>query len=256
MGHQYTSCTKSAILLDTENLEVDDDEGDSTSAEGKSGMAKTWDERPRARGGAAVLTNAGALGANFFLANRPWYGGGIILLGVVVTIILLWPEIKSFRLIIPKNTQVQSPVWLYIFAIALLTVAVYAVGNLYVFYNSGPRTLSSEDFASPYIHGKYIRIAELADSNSTIVGRTFEDDYIYGPAVLYPHDYVDLGNSGFTGTKDSVFMKTTNGMAGPGSGVIIVRDTKFRRCHFINITFVGTPEQIEQWQNGFTGSGK
>lgn len=124
--------------------------------------------------------------------------------------------------------------------------------GLLVLYRSiahEPALLTAEEFSQPYLHGRYFRISELADSNHVIEGRTFEDCYIYGPAVLFAHDNVDLQHSSFEGSKDEVFIPTIGGRTGPGSGVIVLKDCKFRRCHFIGVSFVANPQDVEKWMS-------
>jgi hypothetical protein len=207
-----------------------------------------WHEQRRVRVGGILVMDALSLAANFFLANRPWLGAGVILLAVLANVFLLWPEIKALRITVPKGTQAESAAWLYLFGIAVLGLLVYAGARLYVSSTHDVRRLTSDEFAQPYIQGKYIRLADFADANGTIEGRTFEDSYIYGPVVMVALDKTDISRCSFAGTMDDVFLSIASPSIGPKGGVILVKDCKFRRCHFIRLSIIGSPEQVQKWK--------
>jgi hypothetical protein len=142
-------------------------------------------------------------------------------------------------------------VWLYIFAIGALGMVSFACENIYFSSVHEPALLTSEEFAESYIHGKYFKIADLADSRNIIEGRTFEDCWIYGPAVLFLHQSNDISNNNeFVGSSDEIFMAAgQHSVVGGGSGVIVLKDCKFRKCHFLRVTFVGTDADIAKWKS-------
>ena len=200
-----------------------------------------------------MLAYAIALGVNFFLASSRAdriLGVGVIALAVIWNVVLFFPEIRRLTITHPKGSQLESPFWLYMFGIVALGMVVFACTVTYRSMVHEPELLTSEEFAQPYIHGKYFRIADLADANNVIQGRSFEDCYIYGPAVLYPTEYTDLQTSTFDATSEAAFLPVgPNAIGGGATGVILLKDCKFRRCHFIKIAFAGTSEEVEKWRH-------
>jgi hypothetical protein len=207
-----------------------------------------WHEHRRVRVGGTLVMDALSLAANFFLANRTWLGAGVILLAVLSNVFLLWPELKGLRITVPKGTQAEPATWLYLFGIVALGMLIYAGARLYVFAAHDVRRPTTEEFAEPYIHGKYIRLADFADANGTIEGRTFEDSYIYGPVVILAHEGTDISRCFFEGTMDDIFLPIASPTIGSQSGVILVKDCKFRACRFLRVSIIGSPEQVEAWK--------
>jgi hypothetical protein len=99
-----------------------------------------------------------------------------------------------------------------------------------------PTILSASEFASPLIEGKYFRLSELADNHHVIEGRTFQDCWIFGPAVIFPAEKIDLYSNWFDTSLDQSFNVTE----GVGAGAIVLRDCKFTRCHFVGVSFIGS----------------
>lgn len=202
------------------------------------------------RGAVAVIGYTVALSAQYQTAQYPVAAMFIMVAGVAWNIWLFLPEIRAMKIAYPKGTPVSSPAWIYLFGIAAVGLVLFAGVNLYVSVRHSPTSLTSGEFAERYIHGKYIRIAELADANNVIEGRTLEDTWIYGPAVLFITTGTDIGYSHFNSSPNLVFLPVaaTSVVAGRGTGIIVVRDSKFRRCHFVNITILGPEEMIEVWK--------
>ncbi|WP_321477076.1 hypothetical protein [uncultured Paludibaculum sp.] len=201
-----------------------------------------------ARSGFAVFAYALALAAQYQTAQYPVAAALILIASVLWNAWLFRAQLKALRITYPKGTIVESPIWLYLFAVSAIGMTVAAGCNLYYSNRNCPGPLGSAGFAESYLHGKHIRIAELINPSNQIIGRTIEDSWIYGPAVLYLTDLSSIANCTFGSSKNLLFMQVPlNTAAGAGTGVIGVRDTKFRRCHFVNITLVGTAEQIDAW---------
>jgi len=201
-----------------------------------------------------MLGYAVSLAANFFTSRHPVIGSALIIVAVVGSLYLFWPEITNLRIHNPKNIPTESPLWLYIFGFAAVGMVVVAGGNLYFSSAHAPALLTSEEFAESYVHGKYFKIADLADTQNIIEGRTFEDCWIYGPAVLWPQEHNDISlNNEFQASPEQAFMVGTSNVGnvvGPGTGIIVLRDCKFRHCHFVGVTFIGVEDDIKKWRSG------
>lgn len=203
----------------------------------------------KGRGFFALLGYAGSLAVNFFTSGHLFIGLGIVAVAVVFNAFLFWKEISLLRIVHPRTTgTIESPLWLYIFGllglIAMSTSALKIVRQTWY----GPRSLDVQEFAEPYVQGKYIRIVDFADKRNIIQGRTFVDSYIYGPAVLYSKERFDLYDSLFDGGATQNFQVIQDGIAGPATGIITLIDVKFERCHFYDITFVGTQHDVDNYR--------
>ncbi len=115
--------------------------------------------------------------------------------------------------------------------------------------SQGVMNLTPSEFAEPYLHGKHFRLTDLIryGSSHIIEDRTFEDCWIYGPAVVYPQGIVVIQNNAFQGipSLDYAFWEISKGQH--ISGVIALKNCTFRRCTFVNVSFIGTRESLEQW---------
>jgi hypothetical protein len=172
-----------------------------------------------------------------------------VLLAVVWPIYLFWPELKLLRITYPKsNAKLESPFWLYIFGLASLMLIGVGGYKLYISTAVAARVLTADEFGQPYISNKFFRIVDLADSNGTISNRTFENDWIYGPAVLFARNKDDIGSSYFNTSMAETFIEVTEEQVIGRGGIITVNDSKFRNCHFDRISIIGTKEQIQKWK--------
>ena len=215
----------------------------------------TWRNRLGAgRGGLSVAAYAFSLAATF------WTAGGwatpivIVIAACAWNVFLFWPEIKSVRIVVPKGGTAQPVGWLYIFAFVGVGALILDASAIYLRYSHAPRALTSDEFAEPYINAKYFHLADLADANNFIAGRTFENDWIYGPAVVALGNGSDIQGSKFLGDFDQVFQPVQPEQQ-VGAGVIVISDGKFRNCHFVNVTFVATPELIARFRGSNYGPG-
>lgn len=211
---------------------------------------REWIKTKRARGEFAMVAYGVSLAVNFFTSGRALAAFGTVVLAAVISVFLFWPELKRLRITYPKGTYVESPGWLYIFGLAVIAAFVFASYRLYESTATKPRAVTADLYAQQYIHGQYIRLSDFVDPNNEIVGRTFEDDYIYGPVAIALVDHNDIGLSNFEGGALSFLAVASlkpNTMQ-PSPGVIYIHDSKFRRCHFIHITVLATPEMIQQWK--------
>jgi hypothetical protein len=204
----------------------------------------------RARGGIAVLGYAVSLAVNLFTSNHPITASIAILLAIAWSIYLFWPEIRALKITYPKNDRVESPWWLYIFAISAVLMVAYALAHLYFAFESAPQLISADVFSEQYIHGKHVYVSGFVDGNNNIQGRTFEDCWLYGPAVFATTDGTDIGSSDFDGGKKAFIpvIPLRPGVISTSPGLINVRDCKFRRCHFVRISIVGDLDLIEKWK--------
>lgn len=209
----------------------------------------------QARGFLALLAYGFSIAANFLASGHPFIGASICLLAVIVSILLFWKEIRLLRIAYPKGTvKVESPIWLYIFGLIGLGTVLIAGYRIWDASHKRPDVITSDLFSQTYISGKYIRIADFADSNNEIQGRTFEDSYIYGPAVLYVTDHTIFGNNSFNGSSDQVFIPVVDGgviQAGDHTGIILIKDSTFKRCHFIAVSLVVTKLEEDEMKKGF-----
>jgi hypothetical protein len=162
------------------------------------------------------------------------------------------------KLTAPRNSVTESPLWLYLFGLASVGLLVFAFVHLYASSVHQPRRLTSTEFAQPYIGEKYFYLADLADANGVIIGRTFEDCWIYGPAVI--------SVTGGPGLELTSFEHNSFMAPGAGSllidwdkpliasGVIKVSGCKFKRCHFLDVSLMGPSDVLNQIRRGEHGN--
>jgi hypothetical protein len=210
-------------------------------------------ERARAVGAFAVWCFTLWLGA--VIPTHPITEAIIPLLPIAATALLFWPEIARLRITYNQKTRNESPAWLYIFALASVLAVTISGVNLYHNLQNQPRTLSLDECAESYISGKHFRIADLADGNNTIEGRTIENCWLYGPAVIMMMDEVSLVHSTFEEATAHQFIVASEGSAGAGTGVIILRDCKINHCRLYNISVVGNAQNVSAWKANNTGAG-
>jgi hypothetical protein len=142
---------------------------------------------------------------SFWTSNFSLVALLLAIFAIAVTVFLFWPAITGLRIVHPKNAVLESPIWLYIFAVASLILVCGAFGNLYLSAYRAPRLLSEPEFSSALIEGKYFRISDLADPHHLIFGRTFENCWLYGPAVLAAGNNTDIQQCSFDAPADQVF---------------------------------------------------
>ncbi len=202
-----------------------------------------------ARGAILLLSYVGAIGVNLVTSTHPVAAFCIAVLAVLWSAYTFWPEIKALRIIYPRGAPLESPAWLYLFSIASLGVVFIGFYSLYIASTRRPSILTDAEMSRPYIQGKYFKIADLADGENVIVGRTFEDCHIYGPAVLFLLDRNTLIEPHVMGSLDEAFLAApATNRAGPHTGIIVLRECTFKRCTLFNITFVGASEDIERYK--------
>jgi len=184
-------------------------------------------------------------------ASRPLLGSAAIILAAIFPVYLFWPELKRLRITYPKNHQMDSPGWLYIIGIGSLGLVLFAFANLYLSVHNRPSVLSADEWSQQFIHGKYFRIVDLVDANNVIEHRTFEDCYIYGPAVLYGTEHSTIINNHFASSPEHVFLVVApQSLGGPQTGIIVLKDCQFRNCHIFNISIAGVEKDIDVWKKG------
>jgi hypothetical protein len=214
---------------------------------------KGWFQKPLSRAAASVLSQAVSLAANFFIGSRPFVGFWIVLVGTVISVLLFLPELRSLKITVPKNTIPQSPVWLYIFALASIGMTVTAGVKVYLDFADRPTSLTPELFSSHVIAEKHVKIADFADSRNVISGRDFEDSFIYGPAVLFMSDRTVVGDNQFVveNGASSIVALPDGTNVGPNTGIIIVEDDTFKRCRFFDVTVVVSAKDLDRAKAGF-----
>jgi len=143
--------------------------------------------------------------------------------------------------------------WLYLLAIACLGLVAIAGVRLYWVIAYQPRRLTGDEFAQAYITNKYFHIYDLVDSHGLIQSRTFEDCWIYGPAVLAGDNASDIQYCTFDGSFDAALIGTD--LPPNVVGVIFLKDCKFRKCHFFEISFLTSPNNVKALRQRNFGSG-
>jgi hypothetical protein len=157
------------------------------------------------------------------------------------------------RLAVPKTYLAESPAWLYLFGVASIGLVVFAFASTYIADQHKPDLVSLADFSQMYISGKHFHIADFADSRGIIESRTFEDCWIYGPAVIT----VSSGDAMSAGLTAFEFAEFTNSRKGDllirydkplvATGVIVIRGCKFRHCHFLDVAIMGPSAMIDNF---------
>lgn len=98
-----------------------------------------------------------------------------------------------------------------------------------------------------HITHRSFRIVDLVDEGSDLImGRTFEDCTIYGPAVLAPLNQLTFERNTFEATPDALFWviaEDRNQLV----GAIGLIDCTFRRCTFRGIGIAGKRELIQRF---------
>jgi hypothetical protein len=158
----------------------------------EGGRVARFLRRERTKAGVGFGTFAISVLISVITSIHPLSALIIILLAIGWNVFLFWPEIRSLRIVYPERARTESPIWLYIFSLAALAAVVVMSIRTYELLTNGPRTLTSDEFAQSYISGKHFRIADLVDSNNVIEGRTIEDCWLYGPAVIMGVNEVSL----------------------------------------------------------------
>jgi len=129
---------------------------------------------------------------------------------------------------------------------SLLMVSVISVAHdMYVNKPVPP----SASFATPdelipsVLRHKTIRIADLVREDFVIRNKTFEDCYIYGPAIIIPDDKCRFRNFVIGEVAlDGAFIATPNKLI---SGAIGFENCVVIDCHFRKISFIGPQDLMD-----------
>ncbi|MTV24630.1 hypothetical protein FTX61_04240 [Nitriliruptoraceae bacterium ZYF776] len=95
-----------------------------------------------------------------------------------------------------------------------------------------------------------VRLADLTVNDDLIVGRSFENCQIIGPAVMAPLGTTSITHSTWDGT-------SFDAIAWPVAadrelvGAIGVQDCTFFRCRFVRIGLVVPHERVDELRQGF-----
>ena len=223
-----------------------------------SGMRRVVDvlQKRKLKGPLALLSYALSIAINLMGHTSPLLACLCIGLAVAWTIYLFLPDIKKLKIVHPKGTVVESPGWMYIFAISAIVMAIFAIYKVYSSAKYQPTGITAREFSQQYISGKYFHVYELAGADNVIEGRTFEDCWIYGPAVLATTSNTNISASVFNSSIDMLLLPiVVPQRVGQGSRIILLRDCRFRRCHFVGITFVASATDIQKYKNENYGPG-
>lgn len=96
----------------------------------------------------------------------------------------------------------------------------------------------------------HVRMTELLGDDWTIIGRTFEDLIICGPAVVYAHE-TDFIDNVFEGPTDSIIWEVDEQRRPKIQGALTVKHCRFVRCRFIGVGLVARKAIAEQLRNDF-----
>ncbi|MDO8433319.1 MAG: hypothetical protein Q7S58_13005 [Candidatus Binatus sp.] len=182
------------------------------------------------------------------MPTHPYTQAIVILLPIVFTLLLFWPELSRLRVTYDQKTRNESPAWLYLFSLACLLAIIVSGYRLYENLQNQPRLLSADEKSQSHLEGKRFYITELigpprAEGFAVIEGWTFEDCWIYGPVVLAGLGENDIQHNIFVGDFDNIFTVTEVGAA--PVGVIWLKDCRFRRCHFVAISILATKAEVQ-----------
>lgn len=93
-----------------------------------------------------------------------------------------------------------------------------------------------------------VRIADLVVVENAIVGATFENCMILGPAIVYT-----IGNTLLDGCIFNIPSQNIDDMVivapRPVQGVVNVVDVTFTNCEFVRIGFLGPPQMRADFLN-------
>ena len=95
--------------------------------------------------------------------------------------------------------------------------------------------------------GKTIRLVDLVNEDNIIKKRTFEDCYIFGPAIMAPLGKTSIIDCSFAGQFDDLFITIQNRQFKGNEGYIGCLDCTFIRCNFSRIGIVGTSKLREKF---------
>ncbi|MFN8559321.1 MAG: hypothetical protein U0531_18950 [Dehalococcoidia bacterium] len=92
--------------------------------------------------------------------------------------------------------------------------------------------------AEQHLSHRSFHISELASDDGFIIGRTFEDCTIYGPAVILPVDHVTFENNTFEAEREALFWEIPDDRE-VVVGAIGLKSCVFRRCIFRGVGIAG-----------------
>lgn len=104
-----------------------------------------------------------------------------------------------------------------------------------------------------HITHRSFRLIDLVEEEPVIMGKTFEDCTIYGPAVLLPVERTIMEHNSFNGTSEGIFWEIPDDRNYIIGAVGLV-DCTFRRCNFHGIGISGKRPLLEQFLRAFDGS--
>jgi hypothetical protein len=185
-----------------------------------------------------------------------WPVFGVCAAGVVWTIFLFRSDLTRITVDVPPDDRHQRPFWLILPGLAVLAFAVYPFVHLYKSIEHRPVGLTANEFAQPYLRGYSFRLVDLASSDHNIRNKTFEDCWIYGPAIMFAHD---------TDFREDLFIVTTPYREATAddffivipedtfvSGAIFLDHCSFLRCRFVGVQMIGPSDFVDRWKKGLS----
>ena len=164
----------------------------------------------------------------------------LIVAGILAGIVAVWALLKT----LPGPTIFVLVIVTFAVVLGILRLILYLVDRL--------AKKKHEYISDNYIRGRLIYLMDLLapGSKPIIINRTIEDCEIRGPAMIALLGGVTIANSGFDGDIKSLFVEVPDKRM--IFGAIGLQDCVFRRCRFTQIGIIGTREQIDKAQQGFT----
>lgn len=98
-------------------------------------------------------------------------------------------------------------------------------------------------------HEKVVNLVELAGDDGVLEGYRFENCRVKGPVVLVVNGEFNLVGNTIEGDPEA-FLWEISPDRSHVLGAILVKDSTFEGCTFINVGLAGYPEFIEQIRQG------
>jgi ABC-type glycerol-3-phosphate transport system permease component len=109
------------------------------------------------------------------------------------------------------------------------------------------RTALKQEYATPdmliplNLKDLQINVADLVRSDIVVRNKTFENCYLYGPAIITPTgDYTTFSKNYFDAPADSIFITISEDRF--VSGAIGFENCQFIGCHFVKIGIIGNSD--------------
>ena len=206
----------------------------------------------RTRGSLAAFGWFLSVGTTFMTSAHPFMAALVMFAGIVWVLIFFGPEITRLR-VVTNDTELEQfkyPYWLISVSISLLLSVGFVALIFYASIMHQPVGLTDNEFARPYLKGYNLRLEDLADAAQVIHDRTFEDCWIYGPAIVVGYSDNFFRHPTFLAkTFESLFLIVPDHTE--LTGAILLRNCTFINCHFMGVQFIGSANQIGEMRRTF-----